>query len=145
MAELCRVDEGVEVIKDFLAKIQGTDVGWKDALCLDWCKEPKMAIYACCCPCILAGQISSHNNKNAYVSCCCFLCCHGCHYCCFRLPDRALIRQKTGVSSDTVLVDHLREIMGSCCGCGLLQVAKQAGIGVVSKKDIEDAPPQQGM
>mmetsp|Transcript_23054 Transcript_23054/g.74180 ORF Transcript_23054/g.74180 Transcript_23054/m.74180 type:complete len:222 (+) Transcript_23054:3578-4243(+) len=107
----------------FTAMDQGTAEPWKARLFSNMCDDPKLFVYACCCPCILAGQISEKQDRNCVGSCVCACCCPACHLCGFGVPDRR------AVGKSTIIEDCV--VMSFCNGCcGRVQLAKELGVGV---------------
>jgi len=109
-----------ETVCQLWQDIQGTDKGWNQALVKDYCKDPVLATYGCCCKPCLWSQVSANKGNNALGSCLCGCFCPCCHICAFRASERMDTN-----GQDDILISYARE--GCCEGwnCGAVQHAAQ--------------------
>ena len=113
----------ISTVTDYLVALdQGTQEPWAGRLLSQTCDDPRMFLLSCCCPCVLAGQISAKQNRNCVASCICQCCCSSCHLCAFAVPDRRAVG-KASLLED-VLVSSL---CGGCCA--RVQLARELGVG----------------
>ena len=120
------IDRMVNTFKTWWRHNEGTEFGWKHPLVCGFCSDPKLAVYGCLCPCVLAGSISYEHGRHPANSCMCFQCCSPCNAFMFRLHDRKAAREKTGVTDQGLMTDF---VSGGCSCFALVQEAKQLELG----------------
>jgi len=134
----CKISKAtcVDNAKLLFKAIDGKEGGWKHGYCTDIASDPLMLIWTYCCPCVVAGAVTSKNGGNACVSCLCYCCCPCCALCAHRMVDRKKLRESVGGKGD-VITDYY--LSGLCPTCALMQEAKQQGY----KGIVKFEPPSQ--
>lgn len=123
-------------------QIDGKEAGWKYGMCSDICSNPKITVYACCCPCLMNRDLAMHHKAEdgmmallcgtpySYVG---WWCCEWPNMWAFRMTNREQTREQNGISKQ----DKFTDLVLSCTGCcAMVQEAKQnAESGTAPKQE----------
>jgi Cys-rich protein (TIGR01571 family) len=120
------VATGIATFKEWFEHLDGKKNGWKHGLCTDFCSDPKLACYSCCCGCLLAASLTADQGGNILISLLCNCCCPVCANFSHRQPERSKTRASGGVKDENIMSDMAAI---GCKQCALAQEAKQKNLG----------------